>query len=149
MMPVMALPMILCPAICITGLPVQQSLVALADLGNQTALRSQFLDDFLLNRIGCQVLLGHYLACRAGQRMQRQHLGKCKSPIKPGLATGITDMLAQTSGSVPDAVARNGIIDTRCDTRRVCRAAAEAGLYGGAWRIHVVGRAVFCAVPVL
>ncbi|CAE7331223.1 PDK [Symbiodinium necroappetens] len=51
---------------------------------------SQFLDDFLLNRIGCQVLLGHYLACRAGQR--------------------------------------NGIIDTRCDTRRVCRAAAEAVL---------------------
>jgi len=48
---------------------------------------SKFLDDFLLNRIGCQVLLGHYLACRAGQR--------------------------------------NGIIDTRCDTKRVCRAAAK------------------------
>ncbi|CAE7260988.1 PDK, partial [Symbiodinium sp. CCMP2456] len=62
----------------------------IGSLDNETALRSQFLDDFLLNRIGCQVLLGHYLACRAGQR--------------------------------------NGIIDTRCDTRRVCRAAAEAVL---------------------
>ncbi|CAE7276132.1 PDK [Symbiodinium sp. CCMP2592] len=51
---------------------------------------SKFLDDFLLNRIGCQVLLGHYLACRAGQQ--------------------------------------NGIIDPRCDTRRVCRTAAEAVL---------------------
>eukprot|EP00438_Fugacium_kawagutii_P021316 Skav200337 [mRNA] locus=scaffold26:61987:62943:- [translate_table: standard] len=29
---------------------------------------SKFLDDFLLNRIGCQVLLGHFLACRAGQK---------------------------------------------------------------------------------
>lgn len=28
----------------------------------------KFLDDFLLNRIGCQVLLGHFLACRAGQK---------------------------------------------------------------------------------
>ena len=32
-------------------------------------LRSKFLDDFLLNRIGCQVLLGHFLACRAGQKI--------------------------------------------------------------------------------
>ncbi|CAJ1404871.1 unnamed protein product [Effrenium voratum] len=51
---------------------------------------SKFLDDFLLNRIGCQVLLGHFLACRAGQK--------------------------------------SGIIDPRCNTKKVCRAGAKAVL---------------------
>ncbi|CAK9025761.1 [Pyruvate dehydrogenase (acetyl-transferring)] kinase isozyme 4 [Durusdinium trenchii] len=52
--------------------------------------KNKFLDDFLLNRIGCQVLLSHFLACRAGQE--------------------------------------HGIIDPRCNTKKVCRAAAKAVL---------------------
>ena len=36
---------------------------------NAPQCRGKFLDDFLLNRIGCQVLLGHFLACRAGQKI--------------------------------------------------------------------------------
>lgn len=62
---------------------------------------SKFLDDFLLNRIGCQVLLGHFLACRAGQKNGIIDPQCNTKRVCLGAAKAVLEMCVECTGCSP------------------------------------------------
>lgn len=66
---------------------------------------SKFLDDFLLNRIGCQVLLGHFLACRAGQKNGIIDPQCNTKRVCLGAAKAVLEMCVECTGCSPSVQA--------------------------------------------